>query len=113
MRAILFALALAAGVLPASAQNTVCTELAEFVERQAERGATVRPLRGASAQAAIAWYNATPPIENAQFDTVVVVENADKSAAFYFGNSGAVCVRLSMTKETWAKARVHFVGVST
>jgi hypothetical protein len=63
----------AALLMATPAQAQVCTELEEFVERQAERGAVVRPLRGDAAQAAVAWYNATPPIENATFDLVVVV----------------------------------------
>ena len=108
--ALLAALLIAA---PAQAQTDLCVELDEFVDHQTERGGTVRPLRDAAAQAAIAWYNATPPIENATFDTVVVVENADGSAAFHYGNDGSVCVRLSLAKETWAKARPHFLGVST
>ena len=95
---------------PAQAQTQLCVELADFVEQQATRGGIVRPLSGAPAQAAIAWYNATPPVENATFDLVVIVENPDGSAAFHYGNDDAVCVRLSMTKETWAKVRERFVG---
>lgn len=95
---------------PAAAQSSVCTPLDIFVEQMTDRGATVRPIRGPAANAAVALYNNTPPVSNQTFDMVLVVERPDGAAAFWFGNDGMACVFLFVEAPTWKKIRDRFVG---
>ena len=110
MRAIIFALALAVGVVPAGAQTRLCVDLETFVDQQTTAGGTVRPLSEMGTQAAIYIYNATPPVSNETFNTAVVVERADNSGQFWFGNDGTVCASLTFEPKAWARMRDAFIG---
>jgi hypothetical protein len=110
MRAITIALALAVGVLPASAQTRLCVDLATFVDQQTHAGGTVHPLSAPDEQVAVQLYNMTPPVSNETFNTVVVLERADRSAQFWYGNDGTVCSSLTYEPAAWAKMREAFIG---